>query len=331
MTTPLRVVQIGLGPIGIKMVQFITQRPSLKLVAAVDLNPNLIDKPLDSIVSLKIPLDINITDTLPAQGSADVAVITTTSSLEKCTPTILDAVSRRMSVVSTCEELSYPWLTHPELSKKIDAEAKTASVAVLSTGVNPGFLMDLLPIVLTGVCRSVDSITVERIQDAQHRRVPFQNKIGAGMTTDQFDTAKKAGTLRHVGLTESMHLIAARMGWPLSKTQDIIQPVIATAPFASKDQNISPGQCRGVNQTGRAFDKNNKEVITLRFIAAVGQTDTKDRVIITGDPSFESIIPNGVNGDIATCAITTNAITTTHNTNPGLHTMADIEPVTANK
>ena len=72
------------------------------------------------------------------------------------------------------------------MAKRIDALATRARVAVLGTGVNPGFVMDALPIALTGVCESVTAIEVDRVQDARIRRLPFQQKIGAGLTREEF-------------------------------------------------------------------------------------------------------------------------------------------------
>jgi 4-hydroxy-tetrahydrodipicolinate reductase len=255
-------------------------------------------------------------------------VLTTSSSIEKVCPQVLEIVEYGINVVSTCEELSYPWITSLELSEEIDTKAKEKGVSVLSTGVNPGFLMDFLPSALTGVCRNVDTVLVERIQDAQFRRIPFQKKIGAGLTTDEFEQKIQEGTLRHVGLTESMHMIASCFGWTLDKTEDIIEPIIAEQETVTDAMTVAQGNARGVSQTGRGW-MNGHEVITLVFRAAIGEPDPRDRIVINGEPNIDSTIKGGVNGDVATCAIAVNAIPAVVKARPGLRTMADIEPVTA--
>jgi 4-hydroxy-tetrahydrodipicolinate reductase len=254
-------------------------------------------------------------------------VLTTTSSLEKARPQILEILSYGLPIVSTCEELSYPWDTSPQLSREIDRAAKEHGVAVLGTGVNPGFLMDLLPIVLTGICQQVKAVTVERIQNAQFRRIPFQRKIGAGLTVEQFQQKVKEGTLRHVGLTESMEMIASRMGWKLDRSEDIIEPVIATRRVEAGELAIEPGMALGVSQMGHGYMQG-KEVVTLIFRATIGEPEPRDRVRIEGVPVVESVVPGGINGDVATCAITVNAIPVVMRARPGLRTMADIEPIT---
>jgi 4-hydroxy-tetrahydrodipicolinate reductase len=243
--------------------------------------------------------------------------------MTRIAPQLEELISHSIPVVSTCEELSYPWDCAPELSSRIDAAAKAKGVAIVGTGVNPGFLMDSLPTFLTAVCQEVEHIQVNRFQDAQHRRIPFQNKIGAGLTMEAFEKKKQTGTLRHVGLTESMQLIANRMGWVLDKTEDLIQPVIAEKTLRTGALTIPGGDAAGVNQIGRALE-NGRERIKLVFQAAVGESESYDEIVIKGNPNIHSRISGGVNGDVATCAIVINTIPQILRANPGLNTMADI-------
>jgi 4-hydroxy-tetrahydrodipicolinate reductase len=179
---------------------------------------------------------------------------------------------------------------------------------------------------MTGICRNVKKVTVKRIQNAQFRRIPFQKKIGAGLTVEQFNDKVKEGTLRHVGLTESIHMIGHKIGWKLDKTEDIINPVIATDKVTTADLTIEPGKVTGVNQIGRGYVKS-KEVITLVFKATIGEPDPHDRIIIEGTPDIDMTIKDGINGDIATCAITTNAIPAVIKAPAGLRTMSNIETI----
>ncbi len=328
MAQPIRVIQYGLGPIGNRVTRYLCERSAFRIVGAIDIDPEKVGRDVGDLAGLA-PIGVQVSADADAvlQQEADVVVLTTTSSLERAKEQILQIVSHGLPVVSTCEELSYPWRTQPALAQEIDRAARDKGVAVLGTGVNPGFLMDLLPIVFTGICQDVRSILVERFQDARFRRLPFQRKIGAGLTVEEFHEKVREGTLRHVGLTESMHMIASRMGWELERTEDIIEPVVASTRVSAGELVIEPGYCLGVNQTGHGY-RNGREVITLRFRATIGEPEPRDRIRIEGTPVIESVIPGGVNGDIATCAITANAIPVVLRARPGLRTMADIEPVT---
>lgn len=324
----INVVQYGLGPIGNRLTEYLVEREGVRIVGAIDLDPAKIGQDVGSLAGVP-PVGVNISDNVAgvlATGGGHVALVTTSSSLDKIEPQLMEVIRHGIHVVSTCEELSFPWETQPAIARRIDQAAKQAGVAVLSTGVNPGFLMDFLPLVLTGVCRRVSRIRVERIQDARFRRIPFQRKIGAGLTTAEFARKVQEGTLRHVGLTESVQMIAAALGWKLDRTEDVLEPVVADCRCETPDLTIEAGDCLGVSQTGRGM-KNGEEVITLVFRAAIGLPDPCDRVVITGEPGLEAIIAGGVNGDIATCAMVANAIHVVGQARPGLRTMADIAPI----
>jgi hypothetical protein len=327
MAKKIKVVQMGLGPIGNKVTVFLADKAGVEIVGAIDADP------------AKVGQDIGMLAGLPAHGvkvsadmkavlggrDVDAVILTTTSSLEKTADQLAALLPYGVNVVSSCEELSYPWQTNPALAAKIDKLAKDNNASVLATGVNPGFLMDFLPVVMTGVCRNVRKVTVERIQDATFRRIPFQKKIGAGLTVAQFHAKVKEGTLRHVGLTESMHMIAASLGWKLDKTEDIISPIVAERETKTEGLTVKAGDVLGVQQIGRGL-AGGEELVKMIFRAAIGQSDVRDRIVIDGTPSLDSSFKGGVNGDVATCAILINAIQAIVEAPPGLRTMVDIRP-----
>ena len=319
---------MGMGPIGIRVTRYLSERSDIEIVRAVDVDPAIVGKDVGVLAGLS-PLGVTVTSNLDEAlggGRADAVLLTTSSNLEKVYHQLEEILPFRVAVVSSCEELSYPWLTNPEIATRIDTLAKEHGVSVLSTGVNPGFMMDFLPVALSGICRTVHKVTVERIQDASFRRIPFQKKIGAGLTREEFAAAVQKGTLRHVGLTESIHMIASRLGWKLDKTEDIISPIIAEKQVKVESMTIEPGNALGVQQLGIGMVRG-CEAIRLVFRAAIGETECRDRIIIDGSPSIDSCVKGGVNGDVATCAILINALPVVLTARPGLRTMADIEPI----
>ncbi len=325
----IKVVIYGLGPIGAKMVQFLLSRRSFDIVGAVDIASDKIGKDIGEIAGMEKPYGVLIEANgakVLEKAKPHVVVLTTTSILEKIKPQIMEIIEHGVNVVSTCEELTFPWVTNPVIAKEIDNQAQQKGVSVLATGVNPGFLMDFLPLAVTAVCRQVDNITVYRVQDATNRRLSFQQKVGVGITINEFHERVKKGALRHVGLTESMHMIASKIGWHLGKTEDIIEPVVAEKRTFLKDKTIEKGDVLGVKQTGLGY-VGQEVVITLNFIAAAGIDQSYDRIVVNGIPVVDMSIKNGINGDIATCAMVMNAIPVVLQARPGLRTMADIEPV----
>ena len=324
----LKVVQMGLGPIGNKVTQYLLERDSIEIVGGIDTDPKKKGQDIGVLAGLE-PIGVKVTANMNqvlGKGNVDVVVLTTTSSLSKTYEQLMELIPYGVNIVSSCEELSYPWVTQSDLAAKIDELAKKHQVAVLGTGVNPGFLMDFLPIAMTGISRSVQKVSVERIQDASFRRIPFQKKIGAGLTVDEFAQKVQEGTLRHVGLTESIHMIARRIGWELDKTEDVITPIIAEQQVSCENMSIEAGKVLGVQQLGKGF-AGGKEVVTLIFRAAIGEAGSRDRIVIEGAPNIDTCIEGGINGDVATCAILVNAVQTIAKARAGLRTMADIEPI----
>jgi len=316
----IKIIQVGLGPLGQKIVNYVVERKGIEIVAAVDPAPDKAGKNLSELCSLNKDLGIKVSadikSAIKENNKPKVALLATVSSLQRIVPQIEEIAKYGINVISTCEELAFPWDTQPEPARRLDEIAKRYSVSILATGVNPGFLMDFLPIALTGVCQEVRSIKVSRIQDASFRRVPFQKKIGAGLSPDEFEEKRKTGTLRHVGLTESIQMIASKMGWKLDKTEEILTPIMAE----------SAGIATGVQQIGKGY-VNGEEKIALIFRAAIGEKNPRDTIEIKGVPEITSTIAGGINGDIATCAIIVNAIKPIINASPGLKTMTDIPVV----
>lgn len=323
-----KAIIIGLGPLGQRVVRYAVERKSITLVGAVDIDPAIVGKDVGKLCGLK-SLGITVSPDLKTAlkcTKADAALLTTVSSVKKLEAQVAEIARHKLDIVSTCEELSFPFKTAPAVAKRIDALCKKHKITCLGTGVNPGFLMDFLPAVMTAVNQSVRKITVRRIQDASVRRVPFQQKIGAGLTPAEFKKKKAAGTLRHVGLPESIDMIAHAMGWKLTKSTESLRAVKANKRITSGYKTITKGMARGVEQFGRGYI-GKKEVITLHFRAAVGEPESYDEVEIKGEPNIISRIDGGVNGDIATCAIVLNAVRSTLAAGPGLKTMLDVPAV----
>ena len=326
MAGKISVVQYGCGPIGSSVAKLASQRRNIKIVGAIDIDKNKVDKDLGDVIGLDKRLGVTINDDATAvlsQTKPDIVLHTTSSWLKKVHEQLSDIIRAGINIISTTEELSFPWRKEPGLATEIDRLAKEHKVSVLATGINPGFLMDTWPLAMTAVCQEVKQVRVARIQDASTRRLPFQKKIGAGCTLKEFKELVDAGTLRHVGLTESIAMIAAGLGWELDDIRDEIEPIVAESEIGSQYLTVKPGQAAGVKQTGRGL-KGGQELITLDFQASLGAKESYDAVYITGTPNMEVVIKGGTHGDIATAAMVVNAIPRVIEAPPGLLTMKDL-------
>ncbi len=301
----------------------LTTRDGFRVVGAIDVDPAKAGRDVGAVAGLERPLRIKVSPD-PARAiktaKPDAVVLCTSSSIAAVLPQIETVLKARVPIVTTTEELSYPVRGHRALARRIDAAARRARVAVLATGVNPGFAMDLLPITLTAVCERVDAIEVRRVQDASTRRLPFQQKIGAGLSREQFEREAARGNIRHVGLAQSITMIADALGWTLDRISDEIRPRIAEHAVASEYLAVDPGYVSGIVQDGAGY-RHGTPVIRLHMEAYLGAPESFDTVIIEGRPPLTMTIPGGIPGDIATTSIVVNAIPAVLAARPGLQTM----------
>ena len=322
----IRVIQYGLGPIGIETARLVLKKSGMAIVGAVDISKDIAGKDLGEVLGLKEKLGIAVTDDakgLFARTQADVALHTTGSRFKKIYPDLEAMIGAGLNIISSSEELLFPLKENSEWSERVDRLAKQHGVTVLGTGVNPGFVMDALPLFLTGVCQDVKRIHVERHVDAGTRRLPLQKKVGAGMAEKAFreQIAKKA--MGHVGLLESLHLVAGNLGMTLDDVHEAVEPVITGKAVRTKFFSLQPGDVAGIKHTAEGI-KDGEKVITLDLRMYVGCEQPHDAVHIVGTPEIRLRIEGGVAGDQATAAVLVNSIPPVIDARPGLATVKDL-------
>ncbi len=333
MSRPFRVIQIGFGSLGRHITSSILKRENFELVSVVDANPELVNKTINELLQVETDYVISLTDDLQTvlkEVSADVALVATSSSLSVVAPTIVECLEAGLDVISICEELSFPYQKRPEIAAKLDRVAKENGKTVVGTGINPGYLMDLLPIVLTGPCQTVDTIRVTRHMNSSHRRPSFQKKIGTGMTKEVFrkniDEGKITG---HVGLVESIQMIDAALNLGLDEIEELPpEAIIAKEETTNTFTTIEKGNVLGLKSVG-VGKRNGEQIVTLDFQAYAEATPQYDEVIIDGRPRIHQRIEGGVQGDYGTIGMLLNLIPIVINESPGLKTMKDL-PVPRN-
>jgi hypothetical protein len=322
----IRAIQYGIGPIGASILKLLREKEAIDIVGAIDTDPAKVGRDLGEVVGASdAPWGIKVSG--DAKGvldqSADVVMHTTSSSLPKVMDQLLACLDVGSCVVSTCEELSYPYRTHPELAAKLDKAAKDSGVALVGTGVNPGFVMDKLVVTLAAVSQRVDHAKAVRIVDASKRRLPLQKKIGAGMSVEEFRAKVKEGTIKHVGLPESVAMVADSLGLRVDQITETIEPKVATERVQTEFLTVEPGQAAGVHQIARGFSEG-KELVYMELQMYVGAKDPSDTVALTGHPNISLVIPGGSHGDIATASVAVNSIPAVLEAPSGLRTSRDL-------
>jgi hypothetical protein len=322
----VRVVQFGVGPIGASIARLMRQKASLDIVGAIDRDPGKAGRDLGNVVGAPdAPWGVVISSGAEAllEKPVDVIIHATSSDLASVAGELLACLAAGCCIVSTCEELAYPFRKHPELSARLDATAKQEGVALVGTGVNPGFVMDKLVLTLSAASQRVEGVRVVRVVDASHRRLPLQKKIGAGMTPEEFREQVAAGAIKHHGLPESVAMVADGLGFTLDAISETIEPLIADEAIRTEFLEIARGQVAGVHQIACGTSEG-KEKIFMELKMHVGARQPADTIELRGEPNLTLTIPGGTHGDIATAAIAANAIPAILAAPAGLRTVRDL-------
>jgi 4-hydroxy-tetrahydrodipicolinate reductase len=322
----IRAIQYGIGPIGASIARLLREKASVEIVGAIDTDPAKVGRDLGEVVGASdAPWGVKVSDNAEEilSQAADIVMHTTSSSLEEVADQLIECLKAGSCVVSTCEELSYPYRTHPELAEKIDKEAKDWGVALVGTGVNPGFVMDKLVITLAAVSQTIVHAKALRVVDASKRRLPLQKKIGAGLTVEEFRQKVAEGTIKHVGLPESVAMVADALGLAVDEITETIEAKVATERVETEYLTVEAGQAAGVHQIARGLSAG-KEVIYMELQMYVGAKDPADTVTLTGHPNISLTIPGGSHGDIATASVAVNSIPVILDAPAGLRTAKDL-------
>lgn len=326
MKKKIRAIQYGVGPIGASILRLMREKHAIEIIGAIDTDPAKTGKDLGEVAgAADAPWGVTVTSDAKEMLSeaADIVIHSTSSHLPNVVDQLLACLEAESCVVSTCEELAYPFRKYPDLAAKLDAAAKDWGVALVGTGVNPGFVMDKLVLTLAAVSQRVETARAIRVVDASKRRLPLQKKIGAGMTVEEFRAQVAAGVIKHHGLPESVAMVSDGLGLGVDTITETIEPMVAAERVVTDYLTVERGQAAGVHQIARGL-AGGMEKIYMELRMYVGAKDPGDTVELSGHPNIGLTVPGGTHGDVATAAVVVNAIPAILNAPAGLRTSRDL-------
>ncbi len=322
----LRIAQFGLGPIGLETLKLAALKPWAEVIGGIDIDPSKIGQDLGALTrtnSLRGRRVWGSLGDLVAHEQPDLIFHTAVSKFNDAFTQIEPMARQGISVVSSCEELLFPRLREPKLAAKLDQICRKHGARVIGTGVNPGFVMDLLPICLTGVSRHVRAIHVQRVVNASTRRAPLQRKIGSGLPPAEFRRLFKQGKAGHAGLQESLALIAYCLGWPVKNIVETGDAVVADHNIRTEHLAVKKGQTCGLHQHAEAT-VNGRVCLTLDLKMYLDAPNPHDAVQVEGNPPLDVVVNGGVAGDQATVAALVNTAPPLLSAPPGLRLVTDL-------
>jgi len=322
----IKVVQFGLGPIGIESVKLAAEQSWLEIIGGVDIDPAKVGRTLAELAGVPALASARVYGSLEelfAVARPDVILHTAGSSAAASFAQVRSALEQGISVASTCEQLIFPALKTPDVARDYDELCRRSGARVVGTGVNPGFVMDVLPVCLTGVSREVKSIYVERVVNAATRRQPLQAKIGSGQNPDDFRAKFAAGKAGHAGFQQSVALLAHAMGWQLDEIRETCEPVVATSRVTTKFFDVAPGQSLGIHQKCLGL-AGGETKIKLDLQMYLDAPLPHDAIVVKGRPELNLVLNGGVAGDDATVAALINIVPRLLASAPGVRLITEL-------
>lgn len=329
----IKIVIWGFGAMGSGMAKMLLNKTGVEIVGVCDRHEDRLGKDVFDILNIErngrnpIIVNGNIEEVL-TEKCCDVCLCATDSFTKNAFPRLKYALEQKVNVISTAEEMAYPQASNPDLAKQLDEIAKANGVSILGTGINPGLIMDLLVVTLTGCMLEVDSIEAKRVNSLSPFGHTVMEEQGVGITVDEFNKGVEDGTLAgHVGFAESIGMIADAIGWPVEKIETQMKPIVTTVDRTSPHGFAAAGNVAGVNMTGQGFVNGEVKIDMIhpqQIEPEMEGTFTGDYITLKGTPEVNMAIKPEVEGGLGTIAMCCNMIPQIINSDPGLKTMLDL-------
>ena len=329
----VRVVLWGLGAMGSGMARLLAKRKGVHVAAACDINPSYVNKNMYEALDIPqegkpdAPVHADILEAL-SHKPVDICVIATNSFVKDVYPKVLQVLREGVNVLTIAEEMAWPYAQSPDMALDMHIVARQNKVSVLGTGINPGLMMDLLAVCLSGAQTELDHVRCERVNSLSPFGKAVMEEQGIGMRPEGFDQGVADGSLAgHVGFEESIHMMASAFGWPVDEVKTQMLPIITGIDRKAPHGEAKAGQVAGVNMTGQGIVRGEEKLTMLHPQQIEPQlvgVDTGDYITLTGQPPIAMAIKPEVDGGLGTIAMACNVLPFVVAAKPGLLSMLDL-------
>lgn len=325
----IRVAVWGTGMMGQGLLGYLLDRPKqVELVGAIDFDPNKQGVSVGELLGRECPVEVTADFEAVLALKPDVVCVLTASNLSEITHPVEMSVRAGANVIGIAETLSYPWASDPSWAEQFDALAREHGVSILGTGINPGFVLDALPIALSSVCLRIDRIEASRINDLSPFGPTVMASQGVGTTVEQFERGVADGSIvGHIGFPESINLIAHAFGWSIDRIEETRAPIITSVARETPAVKVAAGDVCGCRHIGWGYcgDELKIELVHPQQIRpeAEGQ-ETGDYIKIFGEPNIVMANQPEIPGGKGTYASVGNYLPLIGDARPGIVTVVEM-------
>ncbi len=324
----------GFGAMGSGMAEALLKKKGIDIVGVCDLHPDRVGKEFHEVLGVdrgdKAPVYISgDIDEVLKEKSCDVCLCATDSFVKKAFPRLKLVLEKKINVISTAEEMAYPKTQSPKEAKELDRIAKENGVSILGTGINPGLMMDLLVLTLTGAMTDLTHIKSERVNSLSPFGHAVMEEQGVGLSKDKFMEKVADGSLAgHVGFEESVNMMTDAVGWKLDgPIKTSMAPIVTDVDRETQYIKVKAGDVAGCSMLGDGYIDGEKKIEMVhpqQIEPQLGGVETGDYITLKGTPEIKMGISPEIDGGIGTIAMCINMIPQVINANPGLKTMIDL-------
>jgi 2,4-diaminopentanoate dehydrogenase len=250
----IRVAVWGPGSMGVIALRGVIDHPELELVDVVVHSDEKAGRDAGALCGADPVGVVATTDAAGLlDGDADVVVYAAAANLRP-----LEAVSDMVSIlragknVVSCSvvPLVYPDAVDPVFTDPLREAALAGGVSFFTTGIDSGFANDVLPLALSGVARTIDSIRVtEMFNYATYPDATAVYEIlGFGKPPEELPFAATPGVFTF-GWGPVLHQLADGLGARVDDIKETVERVPAEMSFDTPTGHIAAGTIAGMRST----------------------------------------------------------------------------------
>lgn len=331
----IRVVVLGTGQMGSGLIRLLDRKAGAQLVGAYGRRAR--EQPVDAGIAAglgrRLGFDVSRDlEELLERTQPHIAIQATCSTVRDAEPELRMLLAHGVDVVSIAEEMAFPAYSEPGIAAALDELARGHGATLVGTGINPGFVLDLLIITLTGVCQRIESISARRINDLSPYGPTVLASQGVGLSPGDFAAGLADGrVVGHFGFPESLSMIATALGWEIERIEQSREPIVSSVRRETPFVVVDPGCVAGCLQSSVAWVEGRPAIRLVhpqQIHPHLGKVETGDFIDIAGEPDIHLAARPEIPGGIGTVALAVNLIPRVLRSEPGLKTMADL-PVPA--
>ncbi|WP_440105575.1 NAD(P)H-dependent amine dehydrogenase family protein [Streptosporangium sp. H16] len=240
LSPPLRVVQWATGAVGRYSLRSVITRPEFELAGVLVYDPDKVGQDAGTLVGLPeagVTCTDDVEEILATEADCVLHMPLPASYFGGEYPSDVETICALLAAgknVITTTGFVYPKCYGPGVVERLEAACRAGGTSLHGTGVNPGFMSDILPLTLTGLSSRVDHIYIRESSD-------FRGHPSRQIVVDLFGFTRSAKdyvaavrpfrAFQRSLFAESVQFVADNLGVALDEVEESDEFELASEEF----------------------------------------------------------------------------------------------------